>query len=101
VQKLVVSTITPSKADDVSVDSSAIPTCQLQHTNASAYLASENMCDTHEVIINHICKMICWPAIGFEDNEIVFSTETRYLTITKDQVGRVIFSRTRLHISSN
>lgn len=67
--------------------------------SASAYLPSQNMCDPHEVIIDYICKVVRWPAIRFKDDEIVFSPETRYLTITKDQIRWVIFSRTRLKIS--
>jgi hypothetical protein len=55
----------PSRADDVLADLLAIPTPSATAGTASvsAYLSSENMRDTHEVIIDHIREMICWPAI--------------------------------------
>jgi hypothetical protein len=57
--------ITPSKADDVSVDWLAIPipSATRGRTVTLAHLAPKNMCDAHKMIIYHIREMICWPAI--------------------------------------
>jgi hypothetical protein len=70
--------LAPSIADGASADSLAIPTpsAALAKKAHRAYLASQDMCDAHQVVVNDIGEVICRPLIGFEDDEIVICSET-------------------------
>lgn len=49
------------------------------------FLASDDVCDFHEVVVDDIREMICWESVGFHENLVVddFSVE---LDSTADQI---------------
>jgi hypothetical protein len=65
-------------------------------SEVKAYLAPQDMCDSHKVIIDDIGEMICGPLIRLQNDEIVVGPKPGYLSAPEDQVGRYISIRCRL-----
>lgn len=52
------------------------------------YLATQDMTNLHEMIVDHTREMVCRPAIRLDNDEVVLGAKTGRLNVPKDQVRR-------------